>query len=107
MNRLQKIIFQGKEDTNLARAEAIYAKIKKNYDLALDDMRMRIKELELERDERFDFDGDNAGEKVKATDFNAVTFVNVDTKKTLEIASMKEALGIIEARYKEIFTDEG
>jgi len=93
---------QIKADRALAIAENTELILKRK----VEDLQVRVKELVRDRESMLDLGGTSTTSIMSAADFDVHAFVEGDLKLGLEIHNTGIKLGIAEASYRNLFTDE-
>jgi hypothetical protein len=101
-NALNRNSGQVKKD----RSEMIETSAERYYRRQLEDIRDKIKELEITRDSQLDMSPDDINKIISPAAFDAKTFFETDASATMQIRELQIKLGELEKRYNLLFGTE-
>ena len=88
------------------RAIAITEDAQLIYKREVEDMELRLKKLNRERESMLDLSPTSADSLILASDFNAAAFVKKDIDLGVQVRNLEIAIQIAQSRYQFLFTGE-
>lgn len=88
------------------RAIAITEDAQLLYKREVEDMELRLKKLNRERESMLDLSPTTADSLILASDFNAESFVKKDIDLGVQVRNLEIAIGIAKTRYQYLFTGD-
>ena len=88
------------------RAIAITEDAQLLYKREVEDMELRLKKLNRERESMLDLSPTTADSLILASDFNAESFVKKDIDLGVQVRNLEIAISIAKSRYQYLFTGE-